>query len=116
MNASKLSSNIIILASVCLLLFQNIFAQADIVKSEGITSPLHQANIGKITFMSKIIPVENYKETDFLKTFELKETGDLNIRVFMRNSLTNHLHRLAPELSAEELVRRGNYQFSFFVD
>ena len=34
----------------------------------------------------------------------------------MSNSLTNYLHRLAPELTAEELVRRGNYQFSFFVD
>ena len=99
-----------------LLLSQNIFGQADIVKTEGITSPLHQANVGKITFMSKLIPPENYRETDFLKTFELKEPGDLNIRVFMNNSLTNYLHRLAPELAAEELVRRGNYQFSFFVD
>jgi CubicO group peptidase (beta-lactamase class C family) len=116
MNSSKLSRNKIILAAFCLLLSQNIFAQADMVKSEGITSPLHQAHIGKITFMSKLIPVENYKETDFLKTFELKETSDLNIRVFMSNSLTNYLHRLAPELTAEELVRRGNYQFSFFVD
>lgn len=116
MNLSKLSRNKIIFAALFLLLSQNIFSQSDIVKSEGITSPLHQANIGKITFMSKLIPVENYKESDFLKTFELKETGDLNIRVFMSNSLTNYLHRLAPELAAEELVRSGNYQFSFFVD
>lgn len=116
MNTSRLSRNKIILASLFLLLSQNIFAQADIVKSEGITSSLHQANIGKITFMSKLIPIENYKEMDFLKTFELKGTGDLNIRVFMSNSLTNYLHRLAPELTAEELVSRGNYQFSFFVD
>lgn len=92
------------------------FGQTDLVKTEGNTSPLHQANTGKITFMAKPIPIENYRETDFLKTFELKETGDLNIRVFMANSLTNYLHRLAPELSAEELLKSGNYQFSFFVD
>ena len=72
MNTSRLSRNKIILASLFLLLSQNIFAQADIVKSEGITSSLHQANIGKITFMSKLIPIESYKEMDFLKTFEFK--------------------------------------------
>jgi CubicO group peptidase (beta-lactamase class C family) len=116
MNTFKLTKNLIIWTVVYLFLSGTVFGQADIVKSEGITSSLHQANIGKITFMSKLIPIENYKETDFLKTFELKETDDLNIRVFMGNSLTNYLHRLAPELTAEELVKRGNYQFSFFVD
>ncbi len=44
------------------------------------------------------------------------EGRDLNIRVFMANSLTNYLHRLAPGLGAAELDRIGNYQFSFFVD
>lgn len=116
MNTSKPAKIIFMWAVVCLSLSGAAFGQADIVKSEGITSPLHRAHAGKITFMSKLIPIENYKEADFLKTFELKETGDLNIRVFMSNSLTNYLHRLAPGLTAEELVGRGNYQFSFFVD
>ena len=92
------------------------FGQTDLVKNEGIKSPLHQRNIGKVTFMPKLIPIVDYRETDFLRTYELKEGGDLNIRVFMGNSLTNYLHRLAPELSAEELTRSGNYQFSFLVD
>ena len=39
-----------------------------------------------------------------IKTFELKETNDLAIRAFLGNSLTNYLHRLAPELSVEALV------------
>lgn len=112
--------NEIILRAVCLIIFtflsNAVFGQTDLVKSEGITSPLHRANVGKISFMSKPIPVENYTESDFLKAYELKETGDLNIRVFMENSLTNFLHRLAPELAAEELIKHGNYQFSFFVD
>ncbi|HEX8396754.1 MAG TPA: serine hydrolase [Pyrinomonadaceae bacterium] len=116
MNISKWAKFVSIMTAFFLLLSAAAFGQADIVKSEGITSQLHQANVGKITFMSKLVPVENYKESDFLKTFELKEAGDLNIRVFMNNSLTNYLHRLAPELTAEELVSRGNYQFSFFVD
>lgn len=92
------------------------FAQADLVKSDGITTDLHKANVGRVTFMEKAVPIENYKETDFLKTYDFTGTGDLNIRVFMDNSLTNYLHRLAPDLTAEELIKLGNYQFSFFVD
>lgn len=88
----------------------------DIVQTDGITIPIHQANIGKITFMSRNIPIEEYKETDFLTTFELKQASNLNIRVFMNNSITNYMHRLAPELSVDELNLKGNYQFSFFVD
>ena len=93
------------------------FAQTkDIVPTDGITSDLHRANVGKITFMDRNIPVEEYKETDFLATLELKQETNLNIRVFMENSITNYMHQLVPELSADELNLKGNYQFSFFVD
>ena len=67
----------------------------DIVQTDGITTPLHQANIGRITFMSDNIPIETCKESDFLTSFELKRVSDLNIRVFMDNSITNYLHQLA---------------------
>jgi len=66
--------------------------------------------------MNGNIPLEQYKQEDFLTTFELKQETNLNIRVFMDNSITNYMHRLAPELSADELNLKGNYQFSFFVD
>lgn len=99
-----------------LLLSANVSGQTDVVKSEGVTSPLHQANLGRIAFLAKRAPIESYTETDFLKTFELKDTGDLSIRAFMGNSLTNYLHRLAPGLTADELTRKGNYQIAFFVD
>jgi CubicO group peptidase (beta-lactamase class C family) len=94
-----------------------IFGQIkDIVKSEGIINPLHLSNIGKITFMGKYIPIENYQESDFLKSFEIVEPTDLNLRIYLANSLTNYLHILAPELTVEELTKKGNYQFSFFMD
>jgi CubicO group peptidase (beta-lactamase class C family) len=98
------------------LLPHNMLAQSELVKSDGVQSPLHRAHVGRVTFMARPIPLEQYKESDFLETFELRETGDLNIRVFLGDSLTNYLHRLAPELTADELARRGNYQFSFFLD
>lgn len=90
--------------------------QTDFVKSDGIVFPIHKSNIGKIAFMAKNIAIENFKQADFLTEFELKEKADLNIRVFLGNSLTNYLHLLSPEISAEELAKSGNYQFTFLVD
>ncbi|TRX30617.1 serine hydrolase [Flavobacterium sp. ZT3R18] len=86
------------------------------VKSDSIAYPIHRANIGKIAFMGQIVPIENFKETNFLESFEPKEKTDFNIRVFLGNSLTNYLHLLSPKLTAEELTKNGNYQFTFIVD
>jgi len=88
----------------------------DIVKTTGITSELHRANIGKVIFTSKSIFLEELKETDFLNTYVLTNKSDLFITVFMNNSLTNYMHILAPDLSENELVKKGNYQFSLIVD
>ncbi|MGE5448902.1 MAG: serine hydrolase domain-containing protein [Bacteroidales bacterium] len=106
-----------VLISMLLLLSATIFAQStDLVKSESIVYQVHKANIGKIAFMGQIVPMEDFKETDFLTSFELKEKTDFNIRVFLGNSLTNYLHLLSSQLTADELTRNGNYQFTFFVD
>jgi CubicO group peptidase (beta-lactamase class C family) len=90
--------------------------QKDIVKNEGITSPLHQANVGKIIFTSKSIPVSELKETDFLNSYKLTNKSDLFITVFMGNSLTNYKHFLAPDMSIDDLAKYGNFQFSLTVD
>ena len=92
------------------------FAQTDIVKSEGMTSPLHQANVGRIAFVARHVAPDSLNAGDLLRTFELKGTGDLAMRGFMATSLTNYLHRLAPRMSADELARSGSYQVAFFVD
>ncbi|MEI9809921.1 MAG: hypothetical protein WDO16_19765 [Bacteroidota bacterium] len=88
----------------------------DIVQADEIINPLHKANIGRITFMNGNIPLDQYKQSDFLACFELTHTSNLNIRVFMGNSITNYLHQLAPDLAPEALVKKGNFQFSFYVD
>jgi CubicO group peptidase (beta-lactamase class C family) len=93
------------------------FTQANnFVADNGIANDFHKVNIGKVTFMAKPIPFENYKSSDFLAEFKLNDSSDLNIRVFLAASLTNSLHLLAPELPADELIKKGNYQFSFYVD
>jgi len=89
---------------------------ADLVPTDGITNDVHKANVGRVTFMAKPIPPEKYTEADFLETFTLTRKCDLNIRVFMDNSITNYLHKLEPGLDAETLNQKGNLRFSFYVD
>jgi CubicO group peptidase (beta-lactamase class C family) len=92
-----------------------VFSQTDIVKSDGINSDLHRANVGRLVVVAKPAAAE-VTAADFLTTIDLGKPTALSIRVFLSNSLTNHLHKLAPQLSIDELNRQGNYQFSYFVD
>lgn len=104
---------------IALLLFSTTSAlgqTSNLVVPDSIVYPIHNANRGKIAFMKCLIPIERFEETDFLTSIELKEKMDLNIRVFLENSLTNYLHFLSPQLSENELVMHGNFQFTFYVD
>lgn len=111
-----MNKKLTLLITIILTTIQLFGQTTDIVKCDSITYPIHKANIGKIAFMSKVVPIETFTQKDFLTTFELKENTDLNIRVFLGNSLTNYLYLLSPQLSADELTKSGNYQFTFFVD
>jgi CubicO group peptidase (beta-lactamase class C family) len=85
-------------------------------KTEEITGYLYKSNIGKVTFMDGNIPLDQYKKSDFLESFNLTYKSNLNIRFFLDNSITNYLHQLAPNLPSEELVEKGNLQFTFYID
>ena len=112
----KMIRQLAISTAIFLSTFNLLVQTINFVKSDTIIYPIHKANIGKIAFMEKSIPIENFTQNDFLNAIELKEKTDLSIRVFLSNSLTNYLHLLSPELSAEELTKNGNYQFTFFID
>lgn len=88
----------------------------NIIEPEKIENPVQKSNLNKIVFLDKIILFENLKESDFLKTMTFQEDKDFNIRVFLDNSLVNYLHQLDNSLTADELLKKGNYQFSFYVD
>ena len=91
--------------------------EEELVLQEGeIYGPMHQANIGRITFMGDVIPAKEYRAKDFLKSFDLKDEVNFNVRIYLGRTLTAYLHDLAPELTVNELCKKGNYQFSFFVD
>lgn len=109
-------SIVVLMLSIVLFNF-NLFGQAQgIVANEGITSQLHKDHIGEITFMRGLVPISEYTENDFLKSFEIREDSNLAITTFLNDSLTNFLHKLDTDLSSSELSKNGNYQFSFFVD
>lgn len=88
----------------------------NIVEPEKIENPIQKKNLNKIVFLDKMIPFDNLKESDFLKTMTFQEDIDFDIRVFLDNSLLNYLHQLDSNLTADELLKKGNYQFSFYVD
>lgn len=88
----------------------------DVVKTEGIKTPLQRNNLGRIFFADKSIPTSALKEADFLQFYTLTNKSNLFFIAFMDNSLTNYIHRLQPNLSADSLVKIGNYQFTLFID
>lgn len=96
----------------CLSFSQN----SNIVEPEKIENSVQKNHLNEIMFLDKVIPLENMKETDFLKSMTFQEDKDFDIRVFLDNSLINYLHQLDSSLTVEELIKNGNYQFSFFVD
>ena len=89
---------------------------SNIVEPEKIENSVQKNHLNEIMFLDKAISLENTKETDFLKSMTFQEDKDLDIRVFQDNSLVNYLHQLDPSLKADELLKKGNYQFTFFVD
>ena len=88
----------------------------DLVKTEGIKTPLHQNNLGRVFFTQKYIPTSTLKEADFLQSYTLTNKSNLFFTAFLGNSMTNYLHRLQPDLTADSLVKIGNYQFTLLID
>ncbi len=107
---------ILTLLLACPMLYATYGQTKDIVQTDGFVNPLHQANVGRIAFLPSDIPIDQLKESDFLTSFELKYVSDLSIRPFLANSITNYLHQLAPDIPADDIIKKGNYQFSFYVD
>jgi CubicO group peptidase (beta-lactamase class C family) len=99
------------------LLVTNLFAQqVNIVTNQGITSAFHQANLGKIVFTARNIAASELRPEDVLQEYTFTNKSDLFMTVFMGNSMTNYLHYLAPHLTADSVVKIGNYQFALYVD
>ncbi|AZB28200.1 serine hydrolase domain-containing protein [Chryseobacterium balustinum] len=104
-------------SGIILLLSNLYFAQAqNIITPQKIENSFHKNHLNKIVFLEKSVLLEYITESDLVSTMIFQEDKDLDIRVFQDNSLVNYLHQLNPSLTAEELLKKGNYQFTFYVD
>lgn len=101
---------------LCVLLIGGFAKAQDLVTTPGATSPLHQQQMGRILFSDHAISRDRMNEQAFLKSYTLHHKSDLFFTAFFPNSLTNFKHQLAPELSADSLFRKGNYQFTIYID
>lgn len=88
----------------------------NIIEPEKIENSVQKKHLNQIVFLDKVISLDNLKESDLLKTMTFQEDKDFDVRVFLDNSLVNYLHQLDDSLTADELLKKGNYQFSFYVD
>ena len=88
----------------------------NIVDIEKIENSIQKKYSGKIVFLAQNMTTENLKDPDILNSIVFQENGDLDIHAFFDNSLVNYLHQLEPNLSGDELLKKGNYQFSFYVN
>jgi len=88
----------------------------NIIEPEKIENSVQKNHLNQIVFLDKVIALDNLKESDLLKTMTFQEDKDFDVRVFMANSLANYLHPLDDSLTADELLKKGNYQFNFYVD
>lgn len=88
----------------------------NIVTPQKIENSVQKNHLNEIMFLDKAVSLENTKETDFLKSIIFQEDKDFDIRVFLDNSLINYLHQLDSSLTVDELLKNGNYQFSFLVN
>jgi CubicO group peptidase (beta-lactamase class C family) len=99
------------------LLVAGLFAQSNnIVANQGIISEFHRQNLGKILFTAQNTSASKLRPADVMKEYLFTNRSDLFMTVFMGNSMTNYLHFLAPHLTADSVVKIGNYQFNLYVD
>ena len=76
-----------------------------------------QANDHQSLFFSTIDFKKNsIKSVDYTNHFTLHKDLFLNIHFTLEQPLIEHLKLLAPHLSQEKLLDKGNFQFSFSVD
>ena len=90
--------------------------QVELVKDKCITSPAHQAYVGKIVFTATDAAANGYNPDNFLQCYQLTPKSNLYMTVFLQHSLTNNLHHLVPQAIHDALTRDGSLHFSFYVD
>lgn len=80
-------------------------------------SPLYAQvtnNTGKIFFTDKRI--DPAAQHEFMNSYRLSNKSDLFFVAFLKEPLTGYKHRLSPASTPDSLFKKGNFQFTLFVD
>ena len=87
-------------------------------RGAGPAAAFHQVHAGQILFSAAPVPADGYASAAYLGygTYALTPTSSLYLTVFLPTSLPNALARLAPEAQRSDFMKRGSYQYCFFVD
>lgn len=91
-------------------------AHAVATESGPIHPDVQQKLAGKIIFSSTPKAIHAYQPTELIQGVELNSSKNLYFNAVLDKPLTAYLQELAPELSAEEANKQGNYQFTFSID
>lgn len=77
---------------------------------------LHNNNVGRLMFTTSPGNISADSRQGIISSIDLNSSKNLYFTAFLAKPLSNYLVDLAPELSLEAVTKKGNFQFSFFVD
>ncbi|WP_299436607.1 serine hydrolase [uncultured Aquimarina sp.] len=104
-----MKSKYLLVLIVCLLISCKNNSQSK--SSNSLSNEIENLYFSTVDFTKIKGKIENYS-----KSFDLHNDSFLSIIFTLDKPLIENLHELAPSLSEEELLSKGNFQFSYLVD
>ena len=84
----------------------------------GTTPPVPQSHVGQVLFSAAPVPPNGYAQAAYIGygTYALTPESRLYLTAFLTTSLPNALARLVPAAQGTDFMKRGSFQYCFFVD
>lgn len=99
-----------------LLLGNLIFAQAQTVSNDGVTSTTHKKYMNKVVFATSKDPIKFGAENESAFATAFKLGDPIFFRVYMDNSLFNYANKLVPGQKREDINTKGGYKVKIYLD
>ncbi len=104
-----MKSNLLIVLVTCLLVSCRGFGQPK-------ANDINADEIGSLYFSKVDFTEAKISSAPYSKSLNLHDDNYLSIVFTLSKPLIKELQELAPDLSEEELLRKGNFQFSYLID
>lgn len=104
-----MKSNYFLVLIACLLISCKVINNSKLKNAH--TEEIENLYFSKVDFKKNKLTSENYSNS-----FTLNNDKFLSIQFTLDKPLVNSLQLLAPNLTVDELLEKGNFQFSFLVD